>query len=432
VVTPTWERRPGVAPRLVHVNATARGDEVARLLHGLVPAQAAAGGSTGWAVLGTDPVFLAFTRYLHHLLHGRADALTTQRLAVAVPHYRSVLEPQAAWLAARLAPGDAVVLHGPQTLGMAPVLAGAGLRTVWHCHSGTTDEEASGPAAVWDAFRAELSTVDAVASTLPEFAPRALPAARRHVVAPAVDPDSPRNQVLSGAEVTALLADLGLTSKHPKHSRHSGKVLQDRPLPADAPMVLQLSRWAPLKDMAGVLRSVPELSADTHVVLAGHDPAEPPGDPEGQAVLDEVIELWSGLSPADRSRVHLVSLSTQDERVANALQRRADVVLQKSLAEGFGLTVTEAMLKRRAVVAADVGGLRQQISPGHNGMLVNPRDPGEVADALRGLLDDPLRRRRLGTHAAASVHRRYLMPRLVADYRLLAAPEPLNRASDAA
>jgi trehalose synthase len=426
VVTPTWERRPGVAPRLVHVNATARDGEVAGLLHSLVSAQAAAGVSTGWAVLGADPVFLAFTRYLHHLLHGRADALTTQRLAVAVPHYRSVLEPQAAWLAARLAPGDAVVLHGPQTLGMAPVLAGAGLRTVWHCHSGTTDEEASGPAAVWDAFRTELSTVDAVVSTLPEFAPRALPAARRHVVTPAVDPDSPRNQVLSGAEVTGLLADLGLTSKH------SGKVLQDGPLPADAPMVLQLSRWAPLKDMAGVLRSVPELSADTHVVLAGHDPTEPPGDPEGQAVLDEVIELRSGLSPADRSRVHLVSLSTQDERTANALQRRADVVLQKSLAEGFGLTVTEAMLKRRAVVAADVGGLRQQISPGHNGILVNPRDPGEVADALRGLLDDPLSRRRLGTHAAASVHRRYLMSRLVAEYRLFATPDPLNRASDAA
>ncbi|HYQ70241.1 glycosyltransferase [Actinophytocola sp.] len=426
MATPTWEHRPGTAPRLVHVTATARDGEVAGLLRGLVPAQAAAGVSAGWAVLGTDAVFLAFTRYLHHLLHGRADALTTERLAAAMPHYRSVLEPQAAWLAARLAPGDTVALHGPQTLGMAPVLADAGLRTVWHCHSGTTDEEASGPAAVWDAFRTELSTVDAAVSTLPEFAPRALPAARRHVLAPAVDPDAPRNQVLSGAEVTELLAGLGLTAKR------AGKVLQDRPLPADAPMVLQLSRWAPLKDMAGVLRSVPELSAGTHVVLAGHDPAEPPGDPEGQAVLDEVVELWSGLSPADRSRVHLVSLSTQDQRAANALQRRADVVLQKSLAEGFGLTVTEAMLKRRAVVAADVGGLRQQISPGHNGMLVNPRDPGEVADAVRGLLDDPLGRRRLGAHAAASVHRRYLMSRLVAEYRLVAAPDPLNRASDAA
>src|SRR5207245_3838314 len=106
--------------------------------------------------------------------------------------------------------------------------------------------------------------------------------------------------------------------------------------------------------------------------------------------------------------------------LVNALQRRADVVLQKSLAEGFGLTVTEAMYKKRAVVAGDVGGLRQQITNGHNGLLVDPRNIEAVAEALRGLLDDELRRHRLGRNAAESAARRYLMPRLVADYQSFA------------
>lgn len=430
MVTPDWERLPGASPRLVHVSAAAGGGDVDQLLRGLVSAQAAAGTSVGWAVIGGDATFFAFTRYLHHLLHGGTDSLTSDRLATSVPHYRSVLGSQAEQLAARLDPGDVVVLHDPQTLGMAPAFAAAGQKVVWHCHVGTT-EDASGPSAVWHALATELSSVDSVVSTLPEFAPQAVPAARRHVAAPAVDPHSAGNRALSRSEVTALLADLGLTA-----DAGTGRVEQDAPLPEDAPVVLQMSAWEPLKDMSGVLRCLSALPADVHVVLAGRDPGETPDDAEGTAVFEEVRELRAGLSPAERARVHLVLLSTQDgERgalTANALQRRADVVLQKSLAEGLGLTVTEAMAKGRAVVAADVGGLRQQVSPGHSGLLVDPRDLSEVAGALRTLLDDPLLRRRLGKHAVESVHRRYLMPRLVDDYRLFAAPGGLVRAREVA
>src|SRR5882757_5538463 len=100
MVTPTWERRPGAAPRQVHVSAPAHRGGVTELLGGLVPAQAATGLSVGWAVIGGDSDFFAFTRYLHQLLHGRADSQTVDRLAAAAPHYRSVLVPQAVWLAA--------------------------------------------------------------------------------------------------------------------------------------------------------------------------------------------------------------------------------------------------------------------------------------------------------------------------------------------
>jgi trehalose synthase len=195
--------------------------------------------------------------------------------------------------------------------------------------------------------------------------------------------------------------------------------------------VLQVSRWDPLKDMPGVLRCVEELPPEVHVVLAGNDPDETPDDPDGRAVFDVVRSMRAGMPPADRARVHLVLPGGHGrERVAlvvNALQRRADVVLQKSLAEGFSLTVAEAMLKARAVVAADVGGLRQQISPGHNGLLVRPRDHESVVLAVRTLLDDPLLRRRLGRHAAESASRRYLMPRLVADYERYVVSDPPAR-----
>lgn len=385
-----------------------------------MPAQAASGLSVGWAVIGGDPAFFAFARLLHRLLHGRADAQTSVRLEAAVPDYRAVLEPQADWLAGQLERGDIVVLHDPTTLGMAPRLAEAGLKVVWHCHVGTTEDQASGPPAVWHALGTELSSVDTVVTALPEYAPQVVPPGRRYVIAPALDLDSPKNRVLSRAQVAELLSA-------------PGRVEEDRPVPEDAPVVLQVSRWDPLKDMPGVLRCVNELPPEVHLVLAGNEPDA--NDIEGLAVLDEVRTLRAELSPANRARVHLVLPDDDHERAAlvvNALQRRADVVLQKSLAEGFGLTVTEAMAKGQAVVASDVGGLRQQISPGHNGLLVNPRKQDDVVDALLTLLGDPLLRRRLGKHAVESVQRRYLMPRLVADYARFVAPELAVRAHEVA
>lgn len=397
VATPTWAFAPSGGPKLVHVSA--EGGSVTELLDGLVPAQAATGLDVGWAVIGGDAAFSSFTRHLHHLLHSRADALTADRLAVALPRYRDTLAPQAAWLAARLAPGDVVVLHDPATLGMATELGTAGVRLVWHCHVGTTDERATGPAAVWYALGGDLSCVDIAVAPLPEFVP--VPPARKRVIAPAIDPNSARNRPLWPAELVELL-------------ENPGHVEEDAPVPGTARVVLQAAAWDPLADMTGVLRCVPALPADVHVVLAGE------ASTADQGVLAAVRARRAELSPADRARVHLVvPAGERAPLVVNALQRRADVVLQKSLAEGFGLTVTEAMAKGRAVVAADVGGLRQQISPGHNGILVDPRDRVAVVAALRTLLDDPLLRHRMGRHAAESARRRYLMPRLVDDYRRL-------------
>jgi trehalose synthase len=411
MLTPVWEIEPGTErPLLVHVNATATGGGVSELLRGLARHQRAA-----WAVIAGTADFYAVTKYLHHLLHGRADPALLDDLAL-LRTYRATLAPQAEWFARRLTPGDVVVLHDPQTLGLAPGIKAAGARVVWHCHIGAVVAPERGPGAVWRAFDVELAALDAVVTTLPEFAP---PNVRDlFVVPPAIDPAAPKNRELTPDEVATVLAEIGLTTDRVS----SGvTITQQKPLPHTARVVLQVSRWDRLKDMPGVVRCVVGLPDDVHLVLAGTDPTEIPDDPEGLAVLAEVGDVLTGLSEVDRARVHLVNISLKqpdyNALVVNALQRRADVVLQKSLQEGFGLTVAEAMVKGRAVIASEVGGLRLQIMDGHNGLLVDPVDLDAVRAALARLLDDPVLRQELGERARTSALERYTMRRLVEDYR---------------
>jgi len=424
MIRPAWQFETRSAePQLLHVNATATGGGVAELLHGLVPHQRAAGVNAGWVVIGGNVDFYAVTKYLHNLLHGRADP---DRLAdpALMRIYREVLESQTSWFDGTLGAGDVVVLHDPQTLGLAPALHDTGARVVWHCHIGAVVPPERGPAAVWREMTTELAAVDAVVSTLPEFAPPSVPVGSRFVVPPAVDPAAAKNKELTAAEVATQLDGIGLTSA--VATTRVATVTQESPVPPGARVVVQVSRWDPLKDMPAVLRVVEALPQDVHLVLAGVDPLEIPDDPEAPAVFADVLDALSQLSPEGRSRAHLVCISQRSPQanalLVNALQRRADVVLQKSAEEGFGLTATEAMLKGRAVVASAVGGLRTQITHGRNGLLVDPDDHRALTVALRTLLDDPQLRAELGACARAGVFERYTMNRLVDDYRLFASP----------
>ena len=422
---PLWMRQPSSRrrPWLVHVNATANFGGVAELLARLVHAQDARGVEVGWAVINGSAEFFNLAKQLHYLLHGKSDpSLLRQPEQAQV--YRAVLRPQAAWLAEQVGPGDVVVLHDAQTLGMAADIAATGARVVWHLHIGTEVPEHPAVAEVWAFFADDLRHVDAVLTTRAEFAPPAGPPAERYVVAPAIDSTAAKNRPLTDAEVTDLLDGIGLTGAG---TADQGAVVeQDQPLPTGVPIALQVSRWDPLKDMAGVLRCFAQVPGDAHLVLAGPDPDEIMDDPEGRSVRDSIRAARAALPAHDRARVHLVMLSMQDlERNAllvNALQRRADVVLQKSLEEGFGLTLAEAMHKGRAVVASEVGGLRLQVDHDRNGLLVGATDDGQTVAALTRLFGDPELRRRLGRRATESVADRYLMHRLVDDYQKFVHP----------
>jgi trehalose synthase len=193
---------------------------------------------------------------------------------------------------------------------------------------------------------------------------------------------------------------------------------------ADIPLVVQVSRWDRMKDMAGVLHGfVAGVSAGTgaELVLAGPAVSGVSDDPEGLQIWEETAAIWRGLPAPERERVHLAAVPMDDPvenaLVINALQRHAEVVVQKSLAEGFGLTVTEPMWKGRPVIASAVGGIRDQIEDGVSGLLLqDPRDHAELVDALRRVLEDQSLSDRLGKAARERIRDRYLADRHLIQY----------------
>jgi trehalose synthase len=191
-------------------------------------------------------------------------------------------------------------------------------------------------------------------------------------------------------------------------------LLETAPVPAEAPVVTQVSRWDRLKDPIGVLDGFahePDLD-EAHLILAGPAPSSVADDPEAGSVLTELRDAWLAQPERARARVHIANLPTADVDenavIVNALQRSSAVVVQKSLAEGFGLTVTEAMWKRRAVVAGRVGGIADQIEDGRQGVLVDPRDLGAFGAAVAALVGDGARGSTLGDAAEARVRDRFL------------------------
>jgi trehalose synthase len=201
-------------------------------------------------------------------------------------------------------------------------------------------------------------------------------------------------------------------------------MLEEEPLETDVPVVTQVSRWDQLKDPVGVLGAFAGHVASrgaAHLLLVGPSTAAVADDPEGGQVLDEVRAAWHELPAAIRRRVHLCSLPMDDvdenAAIVNALQRHADVVVQKSLAEGFGLTVAEAMWKQRPVVASRIGGIRDQIEDGRSGVLLSdPRDLEQAGAAISELLADGVRAREMGIAAQRRVQQQFLGPHHLGRY----------------
>jgi trehalose synthase len=250
------------------------------------------------------------------------------------------------------------------------------------------------------------------------------------VIPPCIDPLSPKNQELSVADVDALLGAanvlairppkdvrVALAGGDPIRVRRRAEIVEDAPTPPGAPLVVQVSRWDRLKDHAGVLRGFARhvhRDLDAHLLLVGPKVSGVTDDPEGAEVLRDVTEAWRRLRPSTRARVHLVSLPTRDRvenaLVVNAIQRRADVAVQKSLAEGFGLTVAEAMWKRRPIVASRVGGIQDQVVDGRSGLLIEPADLASMGSAISTLIRDIGFAQAIGHAARERIRNRFLPP----------------------
>jgi trehalose synthase len=419
--------RQGLAGRTVwNVNSTAVGGGVAEMLQCLVGYVLDLRIPIRWLVISGDAEFFTITKRLHNHLHG--DVGDGGPLdGAAARHYAQVLEGSAAELVGRVQPGEVVLLHDPQTAGLAAPLAAAGARVVWRCHIGL-DGANDATRAGWEFLRPHLAAAHAYVFSRAEYVPRWLPAGAVRIIPPSIDPFSAKNQELDTATVHAILATMGVLDGGPREPgrfvRRDGSagrvtrpaaVVADQLPDAGEGIVLQVSRWDRLKDMAGVMRGFVEHVApggNGRLVLAGPAVSGVSDDPEGAAVYAECVAYWRALPAAVRARVLLVTLplADVDENAAmvNALQRQARVVAQKSLAEGFGLTVAEAMWKGRAVIGSAVGGIRDQIVDGTGVLLPDPTDLAAFGAVVRRLLDDAGTAAGLGTAAQAYVRDAYV------------------------
>jgi trehalose synthase len=422
--------------RIWNVNSTPSGGGVAEMLEVLVAYARGAGVDARWLVIEGSPEFFAVTKRLHNRIHGMpgdGGDLGPKEHTV----YEQSMCSNGASLREYVTPGDVVILHDPQTAGLVSEVLGIGAIAIWRSHIGTDTRSVLVDEA-WEFLRPYLEGADAFVFTKASFAPPWIDRSRAKVILPSIDPFSPKNQDIHPDAVRGILSVLGIVADGRARTSASFRrrdgttgvvsfpatiVSENRPIGFGRPMVTQISRWDRLKDMEGVLRGfVEEVKVpEARLVLAGPDVGGVADDPEAAEVLAGCVDAWEELSAPDRRRVMLVTLPMHDvdanAAAVNAIQRHARIVVQKSLMEGFGLTVTEAMWKARAVVASAVGGIPEQITDGEEGLLLeDPTNARDMGIAVTTLLEHPRLARRLGAAARQKVVRDLLGPRALVDY----------------
>ena len=420
-----------------NVNSTARGGGVAEMLASLIPYSRGAGIDERWAVIEGTPDFFEVTKRLHTFLHGvqpDGAALTEDDRR----EYEAAMARNSAALLEQIRPADIAILHDPQTAGLIPELRAHGVRTIWRSHIGV-DEPNQLVRDAWGFLLPYIGRADAVVFSRQKHVWDGLERSRVEIIPPCIDPFGTKNQDLTDESVSAILKaakilpckDGAATFKH--HDRTRGRVarharLDDATLPYEAQIVLQVSRWDRLKDPIGVMQGFAEHVAprtDAWLVLAGPAATSVNDDPEQPEILHELAAQREGMPAALRERIVVAQLPMEDTdenaAIVNALQRRADVVVQKSIAEGFGLTVAEAMWKAKPVVAGRVGGIEDQLEHGKSGLLVDdPRDLPAFGDAVVSLLTDGMKAKTIGRAARRRVVRFFITPcHLVTQGRLL-------------
>jgi len=418
-----------------NVSSTAAGGGVAEMLQVLVGYTLDANVDIRWLVMGGGPEFFTITKRIHNRLHGAAGD-TGSLSASERAHYADVTAANAGTMMSRIGRGDVALLHDPQTAGMAAALADAGVRVIWRCHVGREGENVWTEEA-WSFLRPHLASCDAYVFSLREYVPSWMDESKVWVIPPSIDPFSPKNQEMSADNVMRTLGRIGLVPGSGKGSpgmftrgdgmsgrvERSATILSEpgAPLrPAD-PLVVQVSRWDRLKDMAGVMRGFAAGVSgriDAHLALVGPSVADVADDPEGTDVYAECVAIWEDLPIEARRLVTLVTLPMEDidenAAMVNAIQRHATVIVQKSLVEGFGLTVAEGMWKAKAVVASSIGGITAQVTPGTGILLDDPSDLSAFGASLAELLAHPDEITVLGARA-----RRHVLESYVGDNHLV-------------
>ena len=372
--------------RIIHVNSTAVGGGVAEILRSLIPLSKGLGLDTDWYVVSPPAEFFDVTKKIHNLMQGAEGALTPEERQTYTTY-----ASQGANLDFSCIEADVWILHDPQLLPMMALLPESAYPPiVWVCHIDLSAPNQEMLASVFDNIR----EADVKVFSLEQYVPAGLEDASVEIIPPAIDPLSVKNRSMDVDEARIRMAAMGID--------------------VNRPLVTQVSRFDPWKDPWGVVeayRIVKQQMPEVQFAYLGASHAA--DDPEGKVIFEDI-----SAQTKDDPDIHLygdadIPLESVD-LVVSAFQTASDVILQKSVREGFGLTVTEAMWKGQPVIGGNVGGIRLQISDGESGFLVD--DVPQCAQRILRLLREPELRTSMGDAARSSVRQRFLLPRFLRDY----------------
>ncbi|MDR9815205.1 MAG: glycosyltransferase [Candidatus Methanoculleus thermohydrogenotrophicum] len=364
--------------RILHVNSTYQSGGVAEMILSLVPLMNDIGIDTRWNILKGDAGFFTITKNFHNALQGQAIAFSDEEKDLYVRTNETFSDQMKI-------DHDLVIIHDPQPLPLIRFYR-KNQPWVWRCH---VDLSNPNPA-LWEFLRDFVLDYDRMVISHERYRRTGMPM-EQWICQPAIDPLSEKNRDLSEAEIAGILAKYKV--------------------PTDKPLVTQISRFDKWKDPRGVVDVFCKVKQhiDCRLVLCG---SMAPDDPEGRVIYREVEDAARDLIDAG----DVILITAEDHLLVNALQRASAVILQKSLREGFGLTVTEGLWKGRPVIASRVGGIPLQIEDGKTGFLLDPTDTEGFAWRVRQVLENPDLGERLGRAGKEHVRRHFLITRLLSDY----------------
>jgi len=368
--------------KVVHVNSTREGGGVAEILHRLIPLKQELGLDASWEIVAGDAKFYQCTKKMHNALQSNREDIS----GALLQHYEAVNADNFERLQDLVQAADIVIIHDPQPVPLLKFCQARKGKWIWRCHI-----DASRPfRPVWKYLKNFIKDYDASIYSLPAFAqPMPHPL---YIIPPSIDPLSDKNIALTSAEIAAVCNTYGLDPERP--------------------IISQISRFDRFKDPVGVIRAYQIAKAfgpPLQLVLAGGTATD---DPEGEEVLAEVTA-----AAQDDPDIHVLLLPPDAHRTINAIQRLSTIVLQKSVKEGFGLTVTEALWKGKPVIGGDAGGIRLQVVNHQTGFLVNTAEGAALR--IRYLLKHRDRLQEMGQTARTFVLENYLLTRHLREYLTL-------------
>lgn len=367
--------------RVAEINATANAGGVAELLSSIVPILNSLSLDVSWYVLPPNEEFFEVTKFIHNCLQGKRGELSKRQKSVYLSHTEEFSKSIAKIKA------DIFVIHDPQPLAAIHFLDGAIKPAVWRCHIDLSNPNKN----VWEFLKPYAIAFDKLVFSMPEYVPYDIPPDKVSIFTPTIDPLNPKNVPMAKEKAKRIVSMFGIDLRKP--------------------LVTQVSRFDPWKDPMGVIyaykiakRKIPKLQ----LALVGEFASD---DPEGVRIYEEIKK-----ETLNDPNLFVLCLPHSNETI-NAFQTVSDVIIQKSIREGFGLTVTEAMWKAKAVIGGRVGGIKYQIEDDKSGILVS--DVSECSRAIVELIQDHKLRSKLGKKAKERVRENFLMPRKVLDWLLV-------------